>query len=1117
MELGTTSPTPTLLLGNTPETEYESRISNLNSTPTQCTTEYFSWRQLTDLSEKIPELVEQFGFVTASCMADCVALGTDNGIIVVMDYLGRVKSVLGSQVSSYGSVSALSFSSDHASLVAGYSQGFVAVWDWAKGTSVSVSRPLQPGDKPDAVGHPAGTAVTGVHFVGNSKHRYISCSASGSVFYHHIVRRLLTTMNTTRLSSASGGPGILFEAAPLPGGSYACEADEMGLVAVLTSGSLIIFKTKNGVEQLYRVSYQQPALSAKAASGAHSATKRGFTKQPYSGSTSWLPALKFKRAATAIDPSERHYSLPRLVYTWGPSIYVLSVVFDRQVAENGASMVAGKTAPRIKFERTLEWAAVEDVVFCRWVDTEMLLYMTRSQRIFVFETTLHQETEICLSPPKAIAGRSWVTMATGIEAEPSYAQVMSVYRRRTFALCGVSSVYTGRLLSWVERLALLVDQGQFIDAITLATGLYRGHTGQVVIGLPRTQRDGDAHEKKRQTMVGGKLVELMRGSLGLMFGSSDNELEPGSYQRQDEHWQRSDSEICALISVCVEACLETENTALLFGDIFERYSASSSWQRIFLETVEPFIISGQIQRLPPQILNAMVDRYGGTPQLVRRLGEILSSLHLNQGDFDIDRVLSSCRRHGLWRTFARVWLGMGDPIAPVHCMIDAATKSGKDTESTHETSWASFKDVRDSDEAPDTVVFDYMDMVIRGRFYPDGQPIKPQGRAEKYSTLITELVFPPVDTSRAPENIRKSYRTLLALLDLDAERLLYTLKRVLSDPFIDFINLIIKPADAGKAAQYSDRSLRRASQVKSFPQIVVDTLFVLTTASGTSDSATPLTKRQIGLLSSFALTLYATRFPLIFLRDDRVTEWTDVLLRLDDTSTLSEREYAFELLFKLNPPQSYADCIGRVRQAGFFRVLERIYCAVEQYGMALQTYLDHPDYAYHRAVFAAIRELAASKGDMVLADITEFVRSQAVELVETDAKNFVDTVKSVGFLEHATIFDALGSHPQAQFAYLRALLDPTPDSLSRSPEYLCMLPASTVSDERAPPNIGLSDEQHIVIYPFQSLVPDSSHKINKYPQQYHERYLELMCQFNPGSVLQYLKQHVDLSPEPFRL
>ncbi|KAI7829051.1 Golgi CORVET complex core vacuolar protein 8-domain-containing protein [Kickxella alabastrina] len=684
-------------------------------------------------------------------------------------------------------------------------------------------------------------------------------------------------------------------------------------------------------------------------------------------------------------------------------------------------------------------------------------------------------------------------MATGIEAEPSYAQVMSVYKRRTFALCGVSSVYTGRLLSWVERLALLVDQGQLIDAITLATGLYRGHTGQVVIGLPRSQRDGDAHEKKRQTMVGGKLVELMRGSLGLMFGGSDNELEPGSYQRQHEHWKRSDSEISALISVCVEACLETENTALLFGDIFERYSASS----------KPFIISGQIQRLPPQILNAMVDRYGGTPQLVRRLGEILSSLHLNQGDFDIDRVLSSCRRHGLWRTFARVWLGMGDPIAPVHCMIDAATKSGKDTESTHEASWASFKDVRDSDEAPDTVVFDYMDMVIRGRFYPGGQPIKPQGRAEKYSTLITELVFPPVDTSRAPENIRKSYRTLLALLDLDAERLLYTLKRVLSDPFIDFINLIIKPADTGKAAQYSDRSLRRASQVKSFPQIVVDTLFVLTTASGTSNSATLLTKRQIGLLSSFALTLYATRFPLIFLRDDRVTEWTDVLLRLDDTSTLSEREYAFELLFKLNPPQSYADCIGRVRQAGFFRVLEHIYCAVEQYGMALQTYLDHPDYAYHRAVFAAIRELAASKGDMALADITEFVRSRAVELVDTDAKKFVDTVESVGFLEHATIFDALGNHPQAQFAYLRALLDPTPNSLSRSPECLCMLPASAVSDERAPPNIVAGARQ--------------LHKTNKYPQQYHEQYLELMCQFNPGSVLQYLKQHVDLSPEPFRL
>ncbi|KAJ1799089.1 hypothetical protein LPJ75_006726, partial [Coemansia sp. RSA 2598] len=47
--------------------------------------------------------------------------------------------------------------------------------------------------------------------------------------------------------------------------------------------------------------------------------------------------------------------------------------------------------------------------------------------------------------------------------------------------------------------------------------------------------------------------------------------------------------------------------------------------------------------------------------------------------------------------------------------------------------------------------------------------------------------------------------------------------------------------------------------------------------------------------------------------------------------------------------------------------------------------------------------------------------------------------------------------------------------------------------------------------------PDSSQHTNRHPQRYHERYLELMCQHNPSHVLPYVRSHVDLSPEPFRL
>ncbi|KAJ2796998.1 hypothetical protein H4R20_005348, partial [Coemansia guatemalensis] len=983
--------------------------------------------------------------------------------------------------------------------------GYVIVWDWIKGTTVSVTRPLQPSDKPDAVGHPLGTAVTCVGFVGVSKHRYISGSAGGHVLYHHIVRRLLTTMSTEVLNSPSASSDLLFEAAALPYGSYKCATDEMGLVAILTSTSLTILKTHHSIAQQYRASYQLPLSKAGV-------VKRAFTKRPYAGCMSWLPALKHKKTATSTDPAESGFNLPKLAYTWGANIYVLGVQLEYDVSGNGTPL--GNVPPRVRFEKELEWTAVEDVVLCRWIEAGVLFYMTQSQQVFVFETELGQETKICTSPPSIIAGRPWTTLATGTEAEPSYTQTVSVYRRRVFALCGASSIYTGRLLSWAERLELLEEQGQFIAAITLATGFYQGRTGQVVVGLPRSRRPGDASQKRLQTLVGSRLAELMRSALRTTFTT-------------DRGYPIGDSEAQALASICIEACLALGNMQTLFGDVFEFYASNSSRQRVFLETIEPFILSGEITHLPPQVLNAMVDSYGTSPSLIRRLGEVLINLNLTPGEFDVDRVLSSCRRHRLWRTFARVWLGIGDPTAPITSVVAAASApSRSDSGSADQSPWPdtslSHDGGKDSiifceatafdDEAPGVVIFDYLDAVIRGRYYPDGQPIKPQSRAEKYSTLVTELIFPPVEESQARANLEQTFGTLLALLGLGTERFLATLRHIVSDPFAGFINLIVKPSSA-QTTKNGDRTLRRASQVKPFVQIVVDTFHILVTATHADSTDGMLTNTQIGQLSSFALTLYATRFPLIYLRDETVVEWSQVLLQLDDVPTRIEREYAFELLFKLNPPRSYGDYIERVRSAGFFRVLEHIYHTLGQHENALHTFLEHSDYTQRRAVFAAIKELAAAADPDVLASIASFAKNNAPELVELDADAFVETVESISSLDHDAVIDALSSHPQPQFAYMRSLLDPTPSALSQGTD----VPAIVSTDERAPPRIGLPDEQHIVVYPFKTLVPDDSQQLNPFPQAYHERYLELMCQFSPGGVLQYLRKYADLSPEPFRL
>ncbi|KAJ2474634.1 hypothetical protein IWW56_005785, partial [Coemansia sp. RSA 2131] len=814
-------------------------------------------------------------------------------------------------------------------------------------------------------------------------------------------------------------------------------------------------KTRHGVEQQYRAGFQT----------AEGARRRIVARRPYAGSVAWQSAQRIERPATT--PAESDAMLPKLAYSWGVHIHILAVHLDYNVSGNGTPL--GSAAPRVRFEREAEWTAIEDVVYCRWIDPTTLLYMTQSQRVFVFETQFAQETEISTVPPARIVGRAWVTLTTGVEAEPSYAAAMGVHRRRLFAHCG-SALYVGRLLSWAERLELLATQGQLVDAIALATGFYQARTGQIVVGLPRVQRPGDAGQLRRQALVGGRLADLMRRALQTTLAI-------------DRAPRATDAEVRALATVCVQACLALSDMQILFGDVFESFS-SEPYRLAFLETVEPFILSGAITRVPAQMLNALIDGFGSTLSHVQRLGAVLYALDLRHGEFDIDRVLGCCRKLRLWRTFARVWLDLGDPIAPVASIIAAATQE-------NELVGNELVDQEQlDDEVPSAVIFDYFDMVMRGRSYPDGQLLKPQARAEAYSARVAQLVFPP-----ATDDAKGTFHTLRALLAIGTERLLATLGHILNDPFTSYINLIVKPSSP-QTSRDSGRALRRASQVKSLVQVVVDALHALTMAAHSHPEQNILAPRQIGLLTSFALILYATRFPLVYLTDATVSEWSDVLLTLNDTSTRVERENAFELLFKLNPPPEYADYIDRVRGAGFFRVLEHIYYTLGQFEDALRTFLDHPDFVQRRAVFAAIQDLGAASRPHATESVCRFVVSNAAELVEVDADAFVETVETVEALDHISVVDALDMHPQLQFSYMRALLDPAPEQ-------------HTPSDERSPPNIGLPDEQHIVVYPFQSLVPDNAQSANKFSQALHERYLELMCQYSPGAVLPYLKQHAD--------
>ncbi len=71
-------------------------------------------------------------------------------------------------------------------------------------------------------------------------------------------------------------------------------------------------------------------------------------------------------------------------------------------------------------------------------------------------------------------------------------------------------LYVGTLLSWADRILALVQSGDFLEAIALATSFYNKTSSQTILGLPDD-------EESRHAIVGEKLMELLNASINYAF------------------------------------------------------------------------------------------------------------------------------------------------------------------------------------------------------------------------------------------------------------------------------------------------------------------------------------------------------------------------------------------------------------------------------------------------------------------------------------------------------------------------------------------------------------------------------------------------------------------------
>ncbi|RUP52444.1 hypothetical protein BC936DRAFT_138358 [Jimgerdemannia flammicorona] len=977
-------------------------------------------------------------------------------------------------------------------------------------------------------------------------------------------------------------PSTVFAMQPMPLGQAQHASENFGLVALLTPYKMIIVGLKPSPQTQFKylkpktVPGLDPSILPTGSSSAGSSL---------SGCLAWLPAMK--RGGASAGKSVKHPHLdtstntdPILAFSWGNHLVILRVGTASLIPESAATTKRGsngkssgqntptgmntESAPtpatntkknsknlRLDFVKVGEWRGKDSIVGLQWVNRQILTILTSNEEMIVFDPKQMQPTENAnirtkeliyhdrySAPLREIMEEKMIRYGNGTPRTPgtwdekrrtpvemAYFHSVRGYKGKLFLL-GLHQLFVGTLLSWADRIIALVQSGNFLEGIALATSFYNGKSIQTVIGLP----DDDA---TRQQVVGEKLNELLAASLNYAFSSD-----------RDGHASSSLVLFRKLAIACIDACLSMNDLDYLFDTVYERYS-DAKVTGVFLEVIEPYIISDRLRDLPPGMMKDLVDHYR-SHRMLKRVEHII--WHINPQCLDIDQIVSMCSREGLYDAMMYVWnRSMNDYVSPVVEMLKVLRSvmngsARKRTDGVDDEA-AGIETIRRNAEK----LFEYLKNVLTGRTYPDAE-VMSTAQAYEARSAVYEFVFsgrcvvwPRIGgrlilTADEGEGAAEpTYPYLRLLLRFDTKRFLEALEVAFDDPWLNgedlfvstgnddempgkivsrqlIVNTLldvmggsslkdigvppsISPSTSASSSGSDDDNKRRLQNDDGFKNPKDTTYPISYTSASTHDSI--LHDNLIYLYIFIARNLHKyTTFVLL-----SPSMLHKILIRLSDERdprTREERQAAVQNLLTVYTPTDEDKMVVLYEEAGFWHVLEDVYRREKKYGAVVETYLKDTD--RRNKVFDCVRELidkSSNLTDRQRVEVSRAVLNKIAQLVDIDGQRTADMVQNYFGADHDDIIlrlegeevddDDEDGAERRVFAYLRGLLEPDAgdDSLSKTAGGVIYV-----------------DGRPVVVDSVVEQAADVESRI-------HERYIELMCKFDPTGVYHYLNTRQD--------
>ena len=970
--------------------------------------EVVSWRKLTKISGQAFSEIGKRNFGRPTCIAifTSIALGTSRGMVLIFDQRQALKTIIGQgtkgkpQISSSqgydadiavaiecGSVTSIAVSADQSTIASGHTSGHIFTWDLARHTKPSLHIPPTEISRLRGIesdGHVSGASILHVGFLGARHSALASADDRGMAFSHFSSRGLnivARSIKTTRIlgrypetlkEPRPRKPSSVLAFSPLPLGSDEHSTDSLGLVAMLTPYLLIIVSTTPVAQTQFKASRPKEL----AAHGAMSAA------------LAWYPSVSDKRNIPNSYPSK-----VKLVYSWSNVLTLLEVVESETEVEKDRP-------PDLQFKPRKRWKCDETIVGLQWLSASVLAVLTITQQLIILEDASLKITDSSDLIRKHVYHMDLFSQQLskliesteeedgsmhGVVADAFYMS-FKAYKGRLFLL-GFNDIAVGALSNWADRLLALMEQGNFIKAIELATTYYNGTTDKATVGLPE-------EDDSRHGLVRDKLTEMMSASLRYAFGKN-REATPASL---------SESQLIELATACLNACFSLDDLDYLFEDVYAWY-ADAHYQHILLELFEPRIADATLTTLPPAALKDLVNHFVDQDWNMR-LEDMLC--RLNPMTMDIDQITTLCRRNLLYDALLYLWnQALGDYTTILDELIDLANRKKEGTDST-DSMLATFDAT--------TRLFAYLSFVLTSRIYPTANPMPEATSLVAKADIYYFLFFGKSGTSQngtaTTQRSSSSYTALERILDIDAPGFLSMLNEAFEDGFLSES----LEADSLGLPDISWTETRRFGLSLNH-QLIVQSLWDI--------MITPRFKPEDIVYLDMFVARNLPKFPQSIRLPGNVLQRVLVdLCRYSREAIAEDCQLSVEYLLSTYQPPDLLSMIPLFTEAQFYRVIKSVYRAEKQYALLLEAcFQDRED---PQAVFTCIRDSLKSTSplnDSQRDNVRNVIQEHAQDMAAFNLRSSAMTLQGCAPDLHEAILNVLAKDEHAQYQYLQALFD----------------------------------------------------------------------------------------------